>query len=254
MKKKTSWLEKNYNNAITLLTAYDAVLARLISTTTTDIILVGDSLGNTTQGHASTVPVTLDDMLYHTKAVRRGAPAHYIVADMPFLTGSIGIEDSIRNAGQLIQAGADAVKLEIMSNRQLDSLRAITDSGIAVISHLGFTPQALSRIGGYKQQGKTEADCVYYRRLARDSIQAGAIALLLELMPDALAKSITEASEIPVIGVGAGPFCDGQGLVTYDVLGLSERPPRFATAYCDGAGIITAALNSFITAVQSKVQ
>ncbi len=207
-----------------MLTAYDFPTARLLDQVDAlDIILVGDSLGNVELGYDSTVPVTMDDMAHHTKAVRRGASRVLIVADMPFLSHQISDAEALRNAGRLLQeGGANAVKLEGGATSE-GTIRRIVDTGIPVMGHIGLTPQSVNAMG-LRVQGRGEDGA---RRVMADALavqQAGAFAVVLELVPLGLAKEITEALTIPTIGIGSGPHCDGQVLVISDMLGLSGEP------------------------------
>ena len=218
---------------ITMLTAYDFPTARLLDQVDAlDIILVGDSLGNVELGYDSTVPVTMDDMVHHTKAVRRGAARPLIVADMPFLSHQISDSEALRNAGRLLQeGGANAVKLEGGVTSE-GTIRRIVDAGIPVMGHIGLTPQSVNATG-LRVQGRGEEAA---RRVLADAIavqQAGAFAVVLELVPIGLAKEITSALAIPTIGIGSGPDCDGQVLVISDMLGLSgeESPMRHVRQY-----------------------
>lgn len=219
---------------ITMLALYDYPFARLAEEAGIDSILVGDSLGMVVQGHASTVPVTLDDIIYHARAVRRGAPNTHVVADMPFLTYQVGVDRAIENAGRLIQeAGADSVKLE--GGRDVaETIAAIVRTGIPVVGHIGLTPQSAGALGGFKVQGR---DPVSARRILDDAAaiaDAGASAIVVEVVPEELGALITRSVDIPTIGIGAGPACDGQVLVAHDMLGFQEqRLPRFVKVYAD---------------------
>ncbi len=234
---------KRRGEKITMLTAYDATMARLLDRARIDILLVGDSLGMVILGHDSTLPVTMGAMLHHTKAVRNGTERALVVADMPFLSYQVGARTAIRNAGRLLQeGGAAAVKLE-GGSAVATVLHRIVEAGIPVMGHLGLTPQSVHRIGGFRAVGKTkeEAD-----RLIADAClleDAGAFAVVLESIPAELAGEITARLKIPTIGIGAGPHCDGQVLVSYDVFGLfDEFVPRFVKQYANlGAQMVVAA-------------
>lgn len=242
--------KKQMGEPIVLLTAYDCIMGQLLAEVGVDIVLVGDSLGNVFQGDTSTQSVTISQMVYHTAAVRRGWPDGFIVADMPFMTAVVSEADTVRHAGRLIQSGrADAVKIEVMHARQLPLLAAVVASGIPVMAHIGFTPQAVTQLGGYRVQGRTDASAAACLELAKQCEAQGAFSVLLELVPDAVSKQITAAVSVPVIGVGAGPSCDGQGLVSTDVVGLSPKVPQFATQYADVRSSMKQAFSSFQAAV-----
>jgi 3-methyl-2-oxobutanoate hydroxymethyltransferase len=214
--------KKQNNQKITMLTAYDYSMAALVDEAGIDMILVGDSLGNVTLGYDTTLPVTMDDMVHHTRAVSRAAKNAMVVADMPFLSYHISVEEAVRNAGRLIQeGGAQAVKLEGGEER-LPVVKAILDAEIPIVGHIGLTPQSVNQFGGFKVQGK---DLETARKLIRDAKlleEAGVFALVLEGVPGALAQKITESLSIPTIGIGAGKYCDGQVLVIYDALGMTR--------------------------------
>src|SRR5882762_3241292 len=222
---------KEKGEKIAMLTAYDFTMARLLDRAGIDVILVGDSLGMVVLGYETTLPVTLDMMIHHTRAVSRGAKRALIVADMPFLTFQLSIEEAMRNAGRLIQeGGAAAVKIE--GGRQIvDTAKRLVDIGIPVMGHLGLTPQSVHQLGGFRPQGR---DSEAAERLLKDAEvleKAGAFAVVLESIPADLAGRVTEKLKIPTIGIGAGTQCDGQVLVSHDMLGLSENPPPFAKQY-----------------------
>jgi 3-methyl-2-oxobutanoate hydroxymethyltransferase len=235
---------KQRGEKIAMLTAYDALMAQLFDRSGIEILLVGDSVGMVLLGYGTTIPVTLDAMVHHTAAVSRGTRRALIVADMPFLTYQTGAEEAIRNAGRLMQeGGANAVKLE-GGRAILDTVRRLVESGIPVMGHLGLLPQSVNQLGGFRQQGKTEEDG---RRLIEDAQaleQAGVFSIVLESIPHELAREATAQLAIPTIGIGAGPHCDGQVLVSYDALGLTEdeMAPHFAKRYASlGAAIVEAA-------------
>ncbi len=222
---------KRDGKKIALVTAYDALFTRIIEEAGIETILVGDSLGVVVQGKKDTLSVTMDDMLYHTKLVAAAAQRAFIIADMPFLSYQVSVDDAVRNAGQLLQAGAAAVKLE-GGEAVCDRVRAITRFGIPVMGHLGMTPQSVNRYGGYKVQAKEPeaADALLSDAKALES--AGVFAIVLEAIPAALAKTVTHSVSIPTIGIGAGPDCDGQVLVLYDLLGLFDQfVPKFVKPY-----------------------
>jgi 3-methyl-2-oxobutanoate hydroxymethyltransferase len=224
-------LKKQRGERIVMLTVYDAAMARLLDDAGIDVFLVGDSLGMVVLGHSTTVPVTLDAMVHHTAAVSRGAQRALVVADMPFLTYQIDAAEAVRNAGRLIQeGGAAAVKIE-GSGPALNAARRIVEAGIPVMGHLGLTPQHIHRLGGFRKQALTREDSDQLMADARSLQHAGAFALVLESVPDEVARCVTAELAIPTIGIGAGPDCDGQVLVSYDIFGLSESAPPFARRY-----------------------
>jgi 3-methyl-2-oxobutanoate hydroxymethyltransferase len=237
---------------IVMLTAYDYPTAKLLDSVDIPIILVGDSLGNTVLGYDSTVPVTMEDMLHHTKAVARGAPNALIVGDMPFMSYQTGTSDAIRNAGRFLQeAGAQAVKLE-GGAPVVETVRALVSIGIPVMGHLGLTPQSINQLGGHKVQGKTPAAAVRLLADAAALQDAGAFAIVLECVPAALAGVITERLSIPTIGIGAGPHCDGQVQVLVDLLGLDpDFSPRHAKQYAHLAEEIQGAVQRYQREVQA---
>jgi 3-methyl-2-oxobutanoate hydroxymethyltransferase len=233
MKTATDFLKMKQNNEkIVMLTAYDYPSAKQAEEGGVDVILVGDSLGMVVLGYDSTVPVTLEDMIHHTKAVKRGAKDTFIVADLPFLTYHLSVRDTLINAGRLIQeTGAHAVKLE-GADEVIEKITALTRAGIPVCGHLGLTPQSVGVLGGYKVQGK---DAQAARKLIDDAKQceaAGAFAIVLECVPKQLADEVAKSISIPVIGIGAGIDVDGQVLVYHDILGYGvERVPKFVKQY-----------------------
>lgn len=217
---------------ITMLTAYDYATAIVLDESGVDIVLVGDSLGNVVLGYENTLPVTMEDMLHHTKAVARGVKRALVIADMPFLSYQISTEEALRNAGKFLkEAGAQGVKLE--GGREIaDLIRKITTIGIPVMAHLGLTPQSIHQLGGYKIQGKDDATAKKLIEDAKIIEEAGAFSVVLECVPAALAGKISQAITIPTIGIGAGVDCDGQVLVINDMLGMFERfTPKFVKKY-----------------------
>jgi 3-methyl-2-oxobutanoate hydroxymethyltransferase len=224
--------KKTEGNKITMLTAYDYPTAQIVDQAGIDIILVGDSVGMVVQGLPSTIPVTMEDMLYHTKMVSRAAASSLIVGDMPFLSYQTSREDAVRNAGRFLkEANAEAVKLE-GGSQMADMIQAVVSAGIPVMAHIGLMPQSVHILGGFKVQGKDQAAREKILADARAVQDAGAFAVVLEAMPASLAKEITEALRIPTIGIGAGPDCDGQVLVLHDILGLFDRfTPKFVKQY-----------------------
>jgi 3-methyl-2-oxobutanoate hydroxymethyltransferase len=214
-----------------VVTAYDALFTRIVEQAGIETILVGDSLGVVVQGKANTLLVTMDDMLYHTKLVAGVAQRALVIGDMPFMSYQAGSEDALRNAGRFLQAGAQAIKLE-GGGVVADRVAAMTSIGIPVMGHLGMTPQSVHRYGGYKVQGKESDQAQVLLNDAKALEAAGAFAIVLEAIPTELAKTITEQLTIPTIGIGAGPHCDGQVLVLYDLLGLfDEFVPKFVKPY-----------------------
>ena len=242
---------KERGEKIAILTAYDFTMARLLDRAGVDVILVGDSVGMVVLGYDNTLPVTLDMMIHHTAAVSRGAKRALIVADMPFLTFQLGIEDAMRNAGRLIQeGGAAAVKIE--GGRQIaDTAKRLVDIGVPVMGHLGLTPQSVHQIGGFRPQGR---DSNAAERLVQDAEgleKAGVFAIVLESIPAELAGRVTATLKIPTIGIGAGPHCDGQVLVSHDLLGLSDTPPPFAKPYAQLSEQILSAARAYIEDVRA---
>jgi 3-methyl-2-oxobutanoate hydroxymethyltransferase len=239
--------QKLHGEKITCLTAYDYSFARILDAAGVDILLVGDSLGCVFQGQPNTLPVTLDDMVYHTRAVVRGRKRALVVSDMPFLSYQVNQEHAIRHAGRLVQqGGAEAVKLEGGLTMQA-TIEAIVRVGIPVMGHVGLTPQSIHRFGGYKVQGKEKNQREVILRDASAIQDAGAFAIVLEGIPLDLAGEITERLAIPTIGIGAGGRCDGQVLVINDMLGLfDDFTPKFVKRYADLKEITTHAVKSFI--------
>lgn len=214
-----------------VVTAYDALFARIVEQAGIEAILVGDSLGVVVQGRATTLSVTMKEMLYHTKLVTGAVQRSLVIGDMPFMSYQASKEDALRNAGRFLQVGAQAVKLE-GGAAVLDRVEAMTKAGIPVIGHLGMTPQSVHQYGGYKVQGKGEAQAATLIADAKALEAVGAVAIVLEAMPASLAEKMTEQLSIPTIGIGAGPHCDGQVLVLYDLLGLfDEFVPKFVKPY-----------------------
>ena len=222
---------KREGKKLVLVTAYDALFTKIAEQAGIEAILVGDSLGVVVQGKPDTLSVTMDDMLYHVRLVAGAAQRALVIADMPFLSYQVSVEDAVRNAGRLLQAGAAAVKLE-GGAAIVDRVQAMTRFGIPVIGHLGMTPQSVHQYGGYKVQGKERTQAETLQADARALEAAGAFAIVLEAIPAALAKTVTEALTIPTIGIGAGAHCDGQELVLYDLLGLfDDFAPKFLKPY-----------------------
>jgi 3-methyl-2-oxobutanoate hydroxymethyltransferase len=243
---------KKRNNKIAMITAYDFPSGRLVEEAKADIILVGDSLGMVVLGYENTLEVTLEDIIHHTKATRRGAKDTFIVADMPYLSYHINIEESKRNAGRLIVEGkANAVKIEGGSESRLRVIREIVDCEIPVVAHLGLTPQSVNKMGGYKVQGKSDDEHAIIIEQAKKVEAAGAFMLVLEGVPEKLAKEITESITIPTIGIGAGKYTDGQVLVYHDLLGMTEGSAKFVKEYSTLNIIIKEALENYIKEVKS---
>ncbi len=236
--------KKEKKQKITMITAYDFPFAQIADEAGVDAILVGDSVAMVVQGIENTLPVTMDEMIYHTKLVSRASKNAMIISDMPYLSYQISIEEAVRNAGRFLkECGAQAVKIE-GGEEAADKIYAMTKSEIPVMAHIGLTPQAIHRMGGYKVQGKTEDAADRLVRDAKMLEDAGAFAIVIEAVPSSLALKITEELTIPTIGIGAGPACDGQILVIHDILGLFERfVPRFVKKY---ATLKTDALNAII--------
>lgn len=222
---------KREGKKLIVVTAYDALFTRILEQAGIDTILVGDSLGIVVQGKPNTLSVTMDDMLYHTKLVAGAAQKALVIGDMPFMSYQASTGEAVRNAGRFLQAGAAAVKLE-GGETMVDRVKTMTAVGIPVMGHLGMTPQSVHSLGGYKVQGKAKDQASALLDDAKALEAAGAFAIVLEAMPAGLAKRITEAVSIPTIGIGAGPHCDGQVLVLYDLLGLfDDFVPKFVKPY-----------------------
>ncbi|MDE5582943.1 MAG: 3-methyl-2-oxobutanoate hydroxymethyltransferase [Ruminococcus sp.] len=244
--------QKQSGEKITMLTAYDYTTARIMDECGVNSILVGDSLGMTMLGYETTLPVTMEDMIHHTKAVTRGAVNAFVVADMPFMSYQTGIYDAVMNAGRLIkEGGASAVKLE-GGAEVCGQIKAIVDSSIPVVAHLGLTPQSVNAFGGFKVQGKTYERA---RQIIDDALkiqEAGACAVVLECVPARLAEIITEKLFIPTIGIGAGKGCDGQVLVYQDMLGLTTGyTPKFAKVFAEVGEIFRTGIKSYIDETKS---
>jgi 3-methyl-2-oxobutanoate hydroxymethyltransferase len=230
---------------IVMVTAYDAAMAGIVAHSAVDAILVGDSAAMVVHGLPSTVHATVEMMVLHTAAVRRGAPDRIVVADMPFMTFRRGTAEAVRVAGALLQAGATAVKLEGVAGHE-DVVAHLAGSGIPVMGHLGLTPQSVHQLGGYKLQGRSEAEAARLRADAARLAQLGVFSLVLECIPEALATEITRDLPVPTIGIGAGGGCAGQILVLNDLLGLDAAfRPKFSRRYFDGHPVLLAALNAY---------
>jgi 3-methyl-2-oxobutanoate hydroxymethyltransferase len=245
-------LKKKRSEPITMLTAYDYPTALAIDRAGIDSILVGDSLGMVVLGYENTLPVTMEEMLHHCKAVSRGARCALLIGDMPFMSYQASIDHAVQNAGRFLkEAGMDAVKLE-GGRERLDAIQAILGAGIPVMGHLGLTPQSVHQFGGFRAQGKT-ADAA--KRLLEDALLlqgAGCFSIVLEAVPRKLAELISHRLEIPTIGIGAGDACDGQVLVTHDLLGLYDRfTPKFAKRYAEIHAVMSEAITAYKTDVES---
>lgn len=244
---------KKRGEKIAMLTAYDAPTAKLLNEAEMDIVLVGDSVGNVKLGYGNTIPVTMDDMLHHVKAVRRGNSNALLVADMPYLSYHLSLDETKRNAGRFIkEAGAEAVKVE-GGIESANTIKALVDMNVPVMGHLGLTPQAIHKMGGYKMQGKTPAAAEKMATDAKVLEGAGVFAIVLECIPAELAKEITAKVSVPTIGIGAGPYCDGQVLVVDDLLGLTEDPlPKFVKRYANLRKDMLKAVQRFQAEVKDK--
>lgn len=241
---------KRDGDKIVWLTAYDYSFASLLDKAGVDAILVGDSLGMTMQGHATPVPVTIEDSIYHTQCVARGVENAMIVGDLPFGSYQVSKEQAYENAVRLMQAGAHVIKLE-GGELQVETIRFLVERGIAVCAHIGLTPQSVHKLGGFKVQGRGDAA----EKLISDAIeveQAGAFSVVLEAIPMPLAKSLTERLSIPTIGIGAGPDCDGQVLVLQDMIGIyPQKSPKFSKNFMRDNDSIGAAIQSYVEQVKS---
>ena len=226
--------KKERGERIAMLTVYDATMARLLDRAGIDVLLVGDSLGMVIEGHDSTLPVTLDAVLHHTRAVTRGARRALVVADMPFLTYQLTTSEAVRNAGRLLQeGGAAAVKLE-GGRSMVEVVARLVETGIPVMGHLGLLPQHVHQLSGYRMQAKSELEAEQLVEDAKALEQAGVFSIVLESIPAEVARTVTRELAIPTIGIGAGPFCDGQVLVSYDAFGLNdESVPPFVKQYAN---------------------
>lgn len=256
-RKKTTIFDiqakKNRAEPITMITAYDYPTALMVDRAGLDMILVGDSLSMVVLGHATTQPVTMDIMIHHAQAVRRGAKYPLLIGDMPFMSYETDVREAVRNAGRFLkEAEMDAIKLEGGRDR-VDAIRAIVSAGIAVQGHLGLTPQSISRLGGFKVQGKDAASA---RSVLDDALalqEAGCFSLVLEAVPDRVAEVITKRLKIPTIGIGAGPNCDGQVLVFHDFAGMFDRfVPKFTKKYLDLFTVVNGALEQYCSEVKAR--
>lgn len=244
---------KRKGEKLVVMTAYDALFGRLVDESGVDAILVGDSLGTAIMGYTSTLPVTLDHMIYHAAAVRRGVKRAFVIIDMPFLSYQASIESAVLNCGRAIQeSGAGAVKVEGGSPEMLATVHALVRTGIPVMAHIGFTPQSVNTLGGARVQGREEEGAVRLIAEAKGLEDAGAFGIVLELVPSQVSARITAAVGIPTIGIGAGPNCDGQVLVLPDVLGLNDTfQPKFLKRYAEMAEQVRSALGNWARDVRS---
>ncbi len=238
---------------IAALTAYDALMARLLDESGVDLILVGDSAAMVMAGHDTTLPITMDQMVYHVQCVRRGVQRALLVADMPFLSYQVSIEEAIKNAGRYIkEGGAEAVKIE-GGSAVISLIEKLVEIGIPVMGHLGLVPQSIHRFGSYKLQGKDPRDAKRIKKEAKLLQEAGVFSLVLEKVPASLAQDITAELSIPTIGIGAGPHCDGQILVTHDMLGMFDKfKPKFVRRYAELATTMREAFRSYIEDVRNE--
>ena len=245
--------KKQKKEKIVALTAYDYTFARIIDQCNVDVILVGDSLSNVCCGYQTTLPITLDEMIYHSKAVRRGVKKAFLMGDMPFLSYQVSVEKAIENAGRFMkEAEVDGVKIE-GGEIIADTVYHLSHKGIPVMAHIGFMPQSEHQLGGRYVQGKEEGEALRIKKEAKIFEEAGAFGLLLESIPSKLAKEITESVNIPTIGIGAGADCDGQILVCYDLLGMDkEFNPKFLRKYAQLSDTITEAVTSYSEDIRSK--
>jgi 3-methyl-2-oxobutanoate hydroxymethyltransferase len=250
---KTLMRMKQNGEKIAMLTAYDFLVAKILDQVGIDMILVGDSLGNVVQGHETTLPVTVDDMIYHARAVKRAVKSALIVVDMPFMSYQTSVDDAVRNCGRVMKdVGVGAVKLE-GGAYLAEIVRHLVKIGIPVMGHLGLTPQSINKFGTYEVRAVEDAEARQLLEDARILAEAGAFAIVLEKIPGSLAHEVTKSIPIPTIGIGAGPDCDGQVLVVYDMLGLTEEfSPRFLRRYGHLAEDMRGAFRSYIDDVKSR--
>ncbi len=249
---KSLQLLKKKGIKISALTAYDFITAKLLDEAGIDVILVGDSLSNVFQGNDTTLPVTMDEMIYHTKAVAKGVNRAMLVVDMPFMSYQLSVDEGFRNAGRIMkETYAGAVKIE-GGERVAETIKKITAAGIPVMGHIGLTPQSIYQFGSYRERGRTKEEAEEILKDAKVIEQAGAFAIVVEKIPAILAKQVTESVSIPTIGIGGGVYCDGQILVTPDMLGLNEDfHPRFVRKYCDLTASIREAVKNYIHDVKN---
>ncbi len=245
---------KKRGEPIVVLTAYDVLFARLVDEAGTDVILVGDSLAQVVLGLDSTLPVTLDDMIHHGRAVRRGVRHALLVVDMPFMTFQVSPEDTLRNAGRIMkETGAEAVKLEGGDEEAAEHVAKLVRAGIPVMGHIGLTPQSVHALGGFRVQGREEEHAERLRAEAKRLEEAGAFAVVLELVPGRLADEISRSIDVPTIGIGAGPDCDGQVLVLPDMLGLNEQfQPKFLRRFAELGAAARQGIGDYVSAVRAR--
>ena len=243
---------KEKGEKFTQVAAYDFTMAMIIEQAGMDMILVGDSMGNVVYGYDGTVPVTMDQMIFHSQAVRKGAPNTFVMGDMPFLSYQVSVEEAVRNAGRFYkEAGVDAVKLE-GGRKMIPQVRAIVDAGMVVMGHIGLTPQSSAQMGGFKVQGNTAEAAMLVLDDAEALQEAGAFCVLLEGVPAEAGKLVTETLRIPTLGVGAGPHCDGQALLVNDVLGIYQVfTPKFVRRYANLGEEMRRALAEYISDIRS---
>jgi len=243
--------KKENGQKISMLTAYDYYSARLVDEAGIDMILVGDSLGMVIQGREDTLAVTVEEMIYHTKMVKRGASRSLIVTDLPFMSYQTGVEEALKNAGRILkESGAGAVKLE-GGQRVIPQIKAMVEAGIPVMGHLGLTPQSVNQFGGFKVQGRDKDKALELIKDAQALQEAGVFSIVLETVPLELARMVTERLEVPTIGIGAGPYCDGQVLVYHDLLGFDPSfKPKFVRQYVNLNEIIREAIQNYIGDVE----
>lgn len=254
MKQTTDFLKmKQTGSKIVMVTAYDYPSAKHAEQAEADMILVGDSLGMVVLGYDSTIPVTMEDMVHHSKAVRRGAGNTFVVVDLPFMSYHLSIKDTLINGARIMQeTGANAVKVE-GGDEVIDHIRALTRAGVPVMAHLGLTPQSVGVLGGYKVQGKSADAAMKLLEDAKKCEEAGAFAVVLECVPKQLAKQVSESLAIPTIGIGAGLDVDGQVLVYHDIITYGvERVPKFVKQYTNVNEIIASGLNSYVAEVRLR--
>src|SRR5690625_2938894 len=245
---------KHSNDKITMITAYDYPSAKMAEAAKVDTILVGDSLGNVVLGYSSTIQVTVDDMIHHAKAVKRGAPDTFIVVDMPFMSYHVSVEESLANARKMFQeTDIHALKIEGSSKEVIHLTEQLTNAGIPVVGHLGLTPQSVNVLGGYRVQGNDQETATKLIKDAKQLANHGAIAIVLECVPKELAKIVTDSINIPTIGIGAGLHCDGQVLVYHDLLQYGvDRLPKFVQTYADFNTVGVEAIKHYVADVKDE--
>lgn len=244
--------KREKKDQITMITGYDYPTARAEEAAGIDIILVGDSMAMTVLGYDSTLPMSFDVMIVHAQAVRRGAPTAYLIGDMPYMTYQVSIPEAIRNAGRyMAEAGCDCIKLEGGAN-VADTVAALVKATIPVMGHIGLTPQSIAQLGGFKSQGRNVEGALKLIKDAKTLEEAGACMILIEAVPPEISKIITERANIPIISIGAGPYCDGQLLIVHDMLGWFDSfTPKFVKKYCDLCGTIKGALTQYVEDVKT---